>query len=380
MTTRTGMNYTYSNTVPQKRMITDRIVNTSPHEITTLLALGGLNGAGKFSFVNQPHRLYEWLEEALPAVSETTVDANMDDNTTETTITVTTGALFQVGDVLQMDSDAELIYVSSISGNDLTVVRGFGGTTATSHATNGTTYIRYNARLEGADSSDSPFTEATSGYNYSTILHKDVTVSRTANILRNYGMGAAVDHQIDMNMIVLLQQMNRLPYYGGRAVGTTTTARSSGGLGTFITTNTTALASAALTQKHIDDDFQTIFTAGGVTDLILTTAWNQRKINSFYEGFVVTERSENVGGMIIKKLQHPITGVMVDVIVDRACPAGNMYLLDKKFIGYLEIDPFFYEDLAKTGDSFNGETVGEYGFVVQHNAAHSIISGASTSA
>lgn len=380
MATRTGMNYSYSNTEPQKRMVTDRIVTTSPMDIPAILALGGLNGGSKFQFVNQPHRSYEWLEEALPAVSETTIDANLDDNTTETTITVTTGALFQVGDVLQIDTDAELIYVSSISSNDLTVVRGFGGTTATSHATDGTTYIRYNARLEGADSSDSPFTEASTGYNYSTILHKDVTVSRTANILPLYGMGNAVDHQIDMNMDVLLQQMNRIPYYGGRAVGTTTTARSAGGLGTFITTNTTALASAALTATHIDNDFETVFTAGGKTDLILTTAWNQRKINSFYEGFVTTERSEKIGGMLIKKLQHPVTSALCDIVVDRACRSGYLYLLDSRYIGFLEIDPFFYEELAKTGDSFNGQTVGEYGFVVQFNAAHSIISGASTTA
>jgi len=361
-------------------MVTDRIVTTSPTDIPAILALGGLNGAGKFQFVNQPHRKYEWLEEALPSVSDTTVDADWDDNSTETALTVTTGELFQVGDVIQLDADAELIYVSSIASDVLTVIRGFGATTATTHESDGTVHIRYNARIEGAASSDSTWSEATTGVNYSTILHKDVTVSRTMNILPMYGMGNAVDHQIDMNMDILFQQMNKLPYYGTVNVGTTTTARSSGGLGEFITTNTTALASAALTATHIDNDFETIFTAGGKTDLILTTAWNQRKINSFYEGFITTERSEKVGGMIIKKLQHPVTSALVDIVVDRACRPGYVYVLDSRYIGFLEIDPFFYEELAKTGDNFNGQTVGEYGFVCQYNAAHSIISGASLTA
>ena len=37
----------------------------------------------------------------------------------------------------------------------------------------------------------------------------------------------------------------------------------------------------------------------------------------------------------------------VKVVVDRHCPAGSMYLLDTRYIGYLTIDPFFYEELAK---------------------------------
>ena len=375
-----GLNYSYSNTVPQKRMVTDRIVTTSPTDIPAILALGGLNGASKFQFVNVPHRKYEWLEEALPAITDAAADTDLTNDSTITTVTVTTGELFQTGDIIQFGTDAELVYVTSISGDDLTVVREFGATTGTTHASTATVSIRYNARLEGADSTDSTWAEVTSGVNYSTILHKDVTVSRTANILPMYGMGNAVDHQIDKNMDILLQQMNRIPYYGTVDVGTATTARSSGGFGEFITTNTTALADAALTATHIDNDFETIFTAGGKTDLILTTAWNQRKINSFYEGFITTERSEKVGGMLIKKLQHPVTSALADIVVDRACRSGYVYLLDRRYIGFLEIDPFFYEELAKTGDSFNGQTVGEYGFVCQYNAAHSIISGASTSA
>ena len=48
-----------------------------------------------------------------------------------------------------------------------------------------------------------------------------------------------------------------------------------------------------------------------------------------------------------------------------------------------ELRPFYQETeaetLAKTGDSINGEVVGEYGFVVKQEKAHAIISGFSTS-
>ena len=311
-------------------------------------------------------------------MSDLCAGANLTVTTNTTTITITTPNLFHTGDIVYIDTDP--MYVTSISGSVLTVIRGFGGTTPVSHAETSTAYIRYNARIEGAASTASPWTEVSSNTNCSTIFHKEVYVSRDDKLFPNYGIGDLLEYRIDMNMEILMEQLNRLPYYGKRAAGTPSTARSSGGFGTFITTNATALSDAVLTRKHIDTEFQQIWAAGGKTNLILCDAWFQRKINDFYEGFVTTERSEAIGGMMIKQLMHPLTGQLVSVVVDRHCPAGYAYLLDQRYVGYITIDPFFYEELAKTGDFEKGETVGEYGFVCAYNKAHSIISGYSTSA
>jgi hypothetical protein len=360
MTTGTGLITTYDNTVPQKTMITDRIILADPYDITTMLALG-LDNASKFQFVNTPGRTYEWLEDAYPAVSDAANATNLTNDSTTTTIVVTTGALFHVGDVVQIDS--EFVWVASISSNTLTVVRNFGGTQAT-HVTTSVCYIRYSARLEGAASSGSPWTEVSSNTNCSTIFHKEVKVTRNDQLFPRFGMAGLKQDRIDKNMDQLMEQLNRLPYYGVRAAGTSSTARSSGGFSTFITTNATAMSSAALTRKAIDDEFQQIYAAGGKTDLILCDAW----------------RAENIGGIMIKQLMHPITGQLVQVVVDRHTPAGNMYFLDTRYVGYITIDPFFYEELAKTGDFETGETIGEYGFVLAYNKAHSMLTSYSTSA
>ena len=382
MTTQNGLITTYNNTVPQKRMVTDRIIMADPYDITTMLALG-LDNTSKFQFTNTPGRSYEWLEDAYPVISGLINEADLSTTTNTTVITVTSAAvgdLLHVGDIIQVDS--EYMYVVSESAAEVTVVRAFGAatTTSVSHATTSTFYIRYNARLEGADTSTSPWTEIASNSNYSTILHKEVMVTRDEKLFPNYGVSDLVNYRIDMNMDILMEQLNRLPYYGQRAVGTSSTARSSGGFGTFITTNATGLSSAALTRKAIDDEFQQIFAAGGKTDLVLCDAWGQRKINDFYEGFVQTDRATNIGGIMIKTLMHPITGQLVQVVVDRHTPAGYMYLLDTRYIGYLTIDPFFYEELAKDGDWTKGQTIGEYGFVCAYDKAHSILSSYSTTA
>lgn len=377
MATYSGLQTSYSNTLSSKLMISDRIIFADPYDITAITALG-LDNASKFQFVNTPNRTYSWLEDAYPAISCASAEATLSTTTTTTAIEVADGDLFHVGDVVQLDS--EYVWVSAISTDTLTVVRGYGSTTTATHASTTTAYIRYNARLEGADTSDSPWTEVTSNTNASTILQKEVNLSRDDMLFPNYGISDLKMYRIDKNMDILMEQLNRIPYYGKRAVGSTTAARSAAGFATFITTNATALSSATLLRSHIDTEFQQIFAAGGKTDLILCGAWFQRKVNDFYEGFVTTERSETVGGMMIKQLMHPITGQLVKVVVDRHCPADTAYFIDTRYAGFITIDPFFYEELAKTGDAELGQTVGEYGFVCAYNKAHSILSGFSTTA
>src|SRR3990167_6748513 len=112
MTTLTGQVYSYSNTVPQKRTLTDRIILASPYDVTTILRLG-TNNASKFALINWPNRTYEWLQDAYPARSDAIAATNITNSTTTTTIAVTTGAKFQVGDVVQLDD--EFVWVASIA-------------------------------------------------------------------------------------------------------------------------------------------------------------------------------------------------------------------------------------------------------------------------
>jgi hypothetical protein len=383
MTTGSGQITSYDNTTPLKRTITDRIIMADPYDITTMLALG-LDNSSKFQFVNTPNRTYEWLEDSYPAVSCAAGGTNLTGSTNTTTITDSAAnfKLFHVGDIIDIGGDAtpDLAYVSSLATPVLTVIRGFGGGTAVSHPETSVLYIRYNARIEGAANTDSPWTEVTNVTNCSTIFHKSVNVTRDDVLFPNYGMNDLKEYRISMNMDILMEQLNRLPYFGVRAAGTSSTARSAGGFHQFISTNKTAAGSAALTRKMIDDEFMQIYAAGGKTNLILCDAWGQYKINSFYEGFVETARSERIGGIMIKQLMHPITGVLVDVVVDRHCRSGYMYLLDTRHVGYITIDPFFYEDLAKTGDFTTGQTIGEYGFVLAYEKSHSMITAYSTTA
>ena len=374
MAVNSGQVNTYVNTVPQKRVVTDRIVMAEPMEFPLMKALG-IN-ANKFQFVNDPGAKYEWLEDTFAPTQDTANETTLTNNTTTTDITVANSSYFHVGDVIQIDD--EYMVVGSISGDDIIVTRNHGGTQAT-HASTATIYIRSQARKEGAAASNSPTTEVTSGYNHSFILHHNVEVSRSNQLLKRYGIPDLVDREIDKKMQELMRLLTQKPYYGIRAAGSASTNRDAGGFGTFVTTNRTNMSSARLTRNALDTMNRTIYTAGGVAKLLVCGAFQQQIITDMFEGYVQTMRSETMGGVVINRIQMAL-GNVIDVLVDRYCPADKMWLLDTDKVGFIPIDPFFYEELGKTSDTAAyGQVVGEYGFVVQAEKHHGEIYGLATS-
>lgn len=376
MTARSGVLQPYINTVPDRRMVTDRILMTEPYDIAAYSYLG--TDIGKFNFVNKDSYTYEWLNDTYNDRTDTLVSA-WAASSTATTATITTAALFQPGDVWLVGS--EQVWVSSISGSVITVTRGFAGTTKAVHADSSAMTRLSRARIDADDADDSPSTEVSSAYNYTQIFQRTINVGRSKQKMAEYGVSSWEDYLINKAMEELMMDLARLPYYGRRYVGTASVARYAGGFNTFITNNITYATAtgatggtaSALTRDHIDDTLANIHADGGDPALMLTVAHAQRKINDMYEGFVSTERSEQLGGVLIKKLMNPITGAVLDVVVDRNCPAGQMWILDPSKIAYYPFDPFFYETLAKTGDASKGEVVGEYGFICANDAWHGAV-------
>ena len=372
-----GLVTIYDNTIPDKRMVTDRILMVEPYDIAAYSYLG--TDMSKFKFVNLDEHSYSWLNDTYTDRTDTITDAFTD--TESTTTAVATAANWQPGDIFLVDS--EQIWISAISGTTITVTRGFNGSTAATHADNSVITRIGRARIDGDDADDSPGTEVTSTTNDTQIFQRTVNVSRSELKVSKYGIANVEDYMIDKFMRELMMDLARLPYYGGVSAGTeNTVARSAGGLPAFITNNITYATSTAatggtalaLTRDHIDDTLQNIFDDGGDPKLMLTVANAQRKLNDMYEGYVSTARSEQLGGILIKKLMNPITGKILDVVVDRNCPSGQMWILSTKNIAYYPFDPFFYENLAKTKDtSAFGQVVGEYGFVCAYDKSHGAV-------
>ena len=370
-----GQLNSYENVEPNKIMVTDRILLTNPLKIATYLRLG--SDVGKFDFVNTDGKNYRWLEDTY--VAETDVAATgLSSGATAVTFTPTSLTIYQPGDLIKIDD--EIMWVSAVASGIPTITRGWGDTTGATHADGATATFVGRARIDGDTADDSPMTEVTSSTNYTQIYQRTIEIARTKQKMAQYGISDPMGREIDKKMDELLISLNKLPYFGEKYVGTNAAlARTAGGMKTFITDNTAEKSSATLTRAMMDDMLQDIYDDGGDTDLILTGAFQQRQINDMYEGFVTTDRVETVGGIKIHQLMNPITGGMIDILVDRACPSDELYLLQSSELAFYGFDPFFFEDLAKVGDAEKGQVVGEYGFVVRSDKWHGYLGGLATS-
>jgi hypothetical protein len=353
-----------------------------------LLQLLGVNNESRYKFTNWPNRAYEWIEDTLSPQTTTMNDSGgIDASITTMTVATGTGAYFKEGDIIKVES--ELMYVDSISTDTLTVVRGFGGTTAATHADSLTVTKATIARLEGADYDTGHTTVVSRNINYTQILSEAVKVSGSDMVHEHYGIDDVMAYHIAKligggngigskgkagSLAILLQKTF---YYGQKAVGTASTSRALGGFESFVTTNKTNLSSAALELRHIYDLMELCFLAGGMPDTIIVNTHLRRKISDFFVGSIRTERTEDTGGSIIKTISTDFGDL--EVVFDRFCPTDRLYLVEKDKVGWVSYRPFNVYDRASTGDYEVKEVLGEFGFVVQNQTAHGYLYNASTS-
>lgn len=377
----TGQRTSYTDTTTQKRVITDLIAVIDPMDVAFLNAVGySKKNVSKFNFANFPGTKIEWLEDTYAARTDVAADTGITNSTTTTTLTVTDGSKFQTGDVIKdIDNSDELAWVSSISSNVLTITRGFGGTTPTTHGSTVTWTVVTRASKEGADAVNSASTSPTTNYNYSQIFPKVVSLSGTRQVITQHGIANEYDREIAKAMKELPVLMDQTAFHGKRAAGSSSAARALGGLDDFITTNVTTLTSSpALTQKNIEDAVQNAWSYGGNPDLIVCGAWALKKIRDFYSPNVRTTSDEKRGGINIEKVLVPPVGEL-DILVDRFCPANKLYVLESGKVGFVPVREFYSEPLGKVGDGEREQIIGEYSLVVQNEKAHAIVKGFSTS-
>ena len=142
--------------------VSDLIGIVSPYETPLLDALGD-----PLREATSTH--HEWLEDELLPNKDAINDNTFSDPATDTSFDVDNGSRFRVGDQIQVEGSEELMLVTGINGDTLTVVRGYAGTTAEDLADNKVLNILGNAALEGSDKPEARFTNRNRCGNYTQI-------------------------------------------------------------------------------------------------------------------------------------------------------------------------------------------------------------------
>jgi len=369
--------------------VSDIIGLVSPHE-TPLLDLLGDGPRAATSTV------HEWLEDTLLPNTDAINDASFVNPLTDTTFTVDNGSRFRVGDQIQLEGGGEVMLVTAISGNDLTVTRGYGGTTADALADNAIINILGNAALEGADATSARFTNRVRKQNYTQIFTATVEVSGSQLAAHTIGLADEMDYQKQERIRELLRDLENCVINGVAAAsnpqGDASTRRTMRGIRRTIATNIfqpntgpippgDGAGNDILNEKVLNAALREIWEqSSGRIDTILCNGLQKRRINQFIstnQRFV--EQDDRFRSLV--DVYESDFGVC-RVVMSRWVPADLVLLLDSSRVDVLPLSSrsFHFKPLASTGDRESGQLIGEYTLEFRNENAHGVIKALSTSA
>ncbi len=272
----------------------------------------------------------------------------------------------------QLSGKTEVIQVTAVSGTSATVTRGYGATSAQTHAAAATWEIIANPRPQGMAGPADTSTTRSLKHNFTQIFSKGVKITGTAQAIDHAGVSAEDAYQIDLRLRELKRELDRSCIMGVRApndVGASTYG-TMGGLIDFVgfieAANTNGTAET-LTPSVLNTMAKQVFDDGGMPDLLLLGGVQKQKVSTFDQEFRRSTLDSRRAGYTVEEFVTDL-GWNLRVVVDRWVPNDVAMVLDSSKLKVLPLQgrAFFLEKLAKTGDSNDWQIVGEYTMEVRN--------------
>jgi len=376
--------YSAGTTLPElAEDVSDLIGIVSPYETPLLDALGD-----PLREATSTH--HEWLEDELLPNKDAVNDSTFTDPAADTEFEVDHGSRFRVGDQIQVEGSEELMLVTGIDSNTLTVVRGYAGTTAEDLADNQIITILGNAALEGAEKPSVRFTNRSRKSNYTQIFTAAVEVSGTDVAASQLGLADEIDYQKQERLREMIRDLENTVINGGLPAsnpeGSNSVRRSMRGIIQHLSTNIFHTGDSGFPTGNDLDEAKINYVlrqvwdvSNGNVDLIVVGGFQKRKINAF------TANSRSYGAndttftdMI--SIYESDFGVC-RIVTARWVPQDAVLLLDSSRVNVLPLAgrSFHFKPLASSGDYECGELIGEYTLELKNEAAHGLIHDLTTS-
>lgn len=275
----------------------------------------------------------------------------------------------------QLSGKTEVIQVTTLSTNSATVTRGFGATSAQTHAAGATWDIIANPRPQGMAGPKDESKARTLEYNYTQIFSKGVKITGTAEAIDHAGISSEDDYQIDMRLRELKRELDRTCIMGVRAASDVTTgvygtmAGMIDYIGFLKGTNNLGTAET-LTPSVLNSMIKKCWDAGLNPDTILVGGVQKQKVSTFDQEYRRSTLDSRRAGYTVEEFVSDL-GINLRLVVDRWVPNDVAIVFAKDRIKILPLNgrAFFLEKLGKTGDSNDWQIVGEYTMEIRNASA-----------
>lgn len=351
--------------VGKKESVTDELMLLNPHQ-TPMISLVGFGES-----VSQVER--QWFEDEMYA-DETTATGAVTD--VATTITVADGSIFEPKHVVKVGE--ELMLVTAKSDNELTVTRGYAGTTAAAANAGAKVEFQFVEGVEGADARKARFKARKRVSNLTQIFDETVSVSGTLAATSQHGIDNEYEYEKQKKLLELALQLEKAVINGVKYESQDGKVRQMGGIRQFIKTNVID-GGGALTLDKLGDAFQAIYEAGGFATggnyKIIVGAKQKRAISAADKDKIALTRQDNGRGQVVDHFLSDFGAA--EILLNNNLAPDEVLIVDANRI---EIKPLQGREFAHTymgvkGDYVEGQIVGEFTLEFHQEKAHARIKG-----
>lgn len=324
----TGQRFSYSDTVNERIDMSSALDILRPMDVP-LLSLIGKDSLRDPCIATK----HQWLEEDVRGQTTNAITTGLNNTTDPVTTSITTGdeVKFRAQDIVRVED--ELMRVTATAANQLTLARGWGGTTNAAHGTAPLITLIAPAIVQGITSPLEARSTTKSGrYNYTQIFEETVKSSATNQATAKYTARNDVEHQIANQLEVLGTNMEKTLLFGYKVEPTASSAGAMDGIRAVLSTNVYDKNGAVLTQAMLEDALQAVWSAGAKSSHLFCNATQKRRINTFLDSYRQAGYSDSKLGNSVSSYETDFGSVVV--VLDRWMPNDEVLIIDASNIGF----------------------------------------------
>ncbi len=366
-------------------LLNDKVINEA-FEIARSNRTGILQtvsiGAPRLAFEGSK---LSWLDMRVDATSSTTTSSVLVGGTT---VPVADGTKFRAGMTLSPTGSDEIILVTAVSSNDLTVTRGFGGTTAVALTSGQVLTIDSVGREENSNVQNDGIFQPDPIENFFQTMDTAVEFSRRALATLQFSGTNDLTFQLSERIRQLTIQMNRALVRGRKASATIggNAVTYTGGLRYYLDQSgaiKTDNSAAALSLDALNTLNAEIVARGGMANTLALPIKQARKISQLvsaqYDSVRLSDWSADEGSILTLPSDLPLVGNVNRIVIDTNLSDGEAIMFDS---GMISIIPMAAGNAADSGawrtvdatapgqDGQRTRIIGDFGMEIRQSKTH----------
>ena len=235
-----------------------------------------------------------------------------------------------------------------------------------------------NRQIEGDDATALAVVEPDRVGNYTQISSKVVQSSGTAEAVDFAGRKSTQAYQMAKRAKELKLDMESMLLGAATApsAGTSGTARATGSVGAWITSN--VVTGTVVSEDDIKEVMEMCWEAGAKPDILMCDGVIKQAISALSQSVseLRTAANDKSPAYVVAAVDIYVSDFgNLKIVPNRLMPAETAYFLDYSFWDIAYLRPFMTHDIARTGDSISQMLVVEYGLRAKNEAANGKVTG-----